>query len=88
MRTVSSLGVHRERTPDRRTLDGFRDKRTHNSEQCALSGVDRDVILSNEALTMTIDSRCVAEKSDFLSMEKYIMFEIAESAEIANRART
>ena len=86
--TVSwSLHRFHKRTPDPRNLDGFRKKRTHSSEQCALSCVNRVVMVSNEVLISTIDSKCVEEKSDFLSMEKHVMFQIAESAEIANCAR-
>ena len=87
--TVSWL-LHRfyKRTPDPLNLYGFRKKRTHSSEQCALSCVNRVVIVSNGVLISTIDSKCVEEKSDFLSIEKHVMFQIAESAEIANCART
>ena len=60
----------------------------HISEQCAFLYVSRGVVVSIEVLTLTIDSRCVDENSDFLSMEKHVMFEIAESAKMANHART
>ena len=69
-------------------LDGFVKQPRHISEQCALLYVSRGVVVSIEVLTLTIDSRCVDENSDFLSMEKHVMFEIGESAKRANHART
>ena len=68
---------------DHMNLDGFVKQPRHISEQCALLYVSRGVVVSIEVLTLTIDSRCVDENSDFLSM-----FEIAESAKMANHART
>ena len=59
----------------------------HISEQCQLLYVSRGVVVSIEVLTLTIDW-CVDENSDFVSMEKHVMFEIAELAKIANHART
>ena len=50
-------------------LDGFVKQPRHISEQCALIYVSRGVVVSIEVLTLTIDSRCVDENSDFLSME-------------------
>ena len=47
-------------------LDGFDEQRRHSSEQCALSHVSRGVLVEIEVLTLTIGSRCVDEKSDFL----------------------
>ena len=49
-------------------LDGFVKQPRHISEQCALLYVSRGVVVSIEVLTLTIDSRCVDENSDFLSM--------------------
>ena len=63
-------------------LDGFVKQPRHISE------LSRGVVVSIEVLSLTIDSRCVDENSDFLSMEKHVMFEIAESAKMANHART
>ena len=62
-------------------LDGFVKQPRHISEQCALLYVS-GVVVSIEVLTLTIDSRCVDENSDFL---KHVMFEIAESANMAMR---
>ena len=59
-------------------LNGFVKQPRHISEQCALLYVSRGVVVSIEVLTLTIDSRCVDENSDFLSMEKHVMFEVAE----------
>ena len=66
------------------SLDRFDKQPRHISEQCALLYVSRGVVVSIEVLTLTIDSRCVDENSDFLSMERHVMFEIAESAKMAN----
>ena len=65
-------------------LDGFVKQPRRISEQCALLYVSRGVVVSIEVLTLTIDSRCVDENSDFLTIEKHVMFEIAESAKMIN----
>ena len=54
---------------DHMSLDGFDKQPRHISEQCALLYVSRGVLVSIEVLTLTIDSRCVDENSNFLSME-------------------
>ena len=57
-------------------LDGFVKQPRHISEQCALLYVSRGVVVSIEVLTVTIDSRCVDENSDSLSMENTLCLKL------------
>ena len=69
-RFLIAHGLFETSTPHLMILDGSDKQRRHSSEQCTLSCVSRGAVVAIEVLTLTIDSRCIDEKSDFLSMEK------------------